>query len=118
MVNDDLCAELPGLIGEAAAHAFFQYYGGRSVYFPRRPSDELVQVVGVVLAERLCRRYAGSVYQVSMRCNDKRLARNEAMRSQFDRLCVGERTASSVVYELARRYGLSSRTVWRVLGEA
>lgn len=113
-----LCAEVPGLIGEASARLFFEHFGGREVYFARRPSAELVGLLGEAPARRLCVRFSGASFYVPKRCEDERRARNRAMRAQFDRLCVNGRTAESVVYELARRYKLSSRTVWRVMGGA
>lgn len=102
------------LLGEPAASRFLALFSGTSVTFPKRHAGPffaaLVRAVGIDLAERVCRQWAGEHVYIPRNAAEDRARRNVAIAA---RLAAGESPES-----IARSYHevkrLSVRTVRRI----
>lgn len=101
--------ELTTLIGEEAPALIVKYFGGTEIHIPQRPRDgsQLVAVLGLGRAEKLCAYMGGTVLHVPVRPTDKEV-NTLAIRNReiFDRWKRGDKRA-----DIARDYGLTTRMI-------
>ena len=115
---------LAELIGLPATLKLVSELGGRTWSCgkgPRTPRenapDSLAQLIGPHEAELLARHFAGDADVHIPLCKVAlRELRDREIRAEFDSLTIGQqRSARQAVAELAGRYGIASRHVWRLL---
>lgn len=108
--------EIVDLIGMERACALVEWRGGTYAYVPRRLTDddarEIVGVIGRDAVELLSQHYGGSRLYVPRGGEARRLRaqRNEAIVAEYD--------AGMSAMQLALRYGLTERQVWRIISAA
>ncbi len=111
-------AELPGSIRQLLAVGFpgeaveplMRAFGGLVIHVPKQagPGHPLVEALGERAAAVLCRYLGGNRFSVPKGFRMMLAARNAAIRRDYDQ--------GTAVAELVRRYGLTERQVWAVLG--
>ncbi|MEW6490731.1 MAG: Mor transcription activator family protein [Thermodesulfobacteriota bacterium] len=99
-----------GFPGEALGR-LVEGFGGVVLYVPKSPGDDsrLVQVLGEGAAWQLCRHLGGCRFAVPRGYRAALAARNAGIRRDAD--------AGVPMAELVRRYQITERQVWKVLGE-
>ncbi|WP_160795915.1 Mor transcription activator family protein [Craterilacuibacter sinensis] len=113
--------DIAQLIGFPAALALVQAMGGTTFKVPKGRTPEgiaLFQWVSEIIGQReagvIARHYGGSVIYIP-RCYDALLElRDRELRARFDSLTTGQ-SANISVRELAGRFKLADRTIWRIL---
>lgn len=101
-----VAAGFPG----AALADLLEAYGGTVIDIPRAPSPRLVETLGCEAAGLLTRVMGGCRFAVPVAYRARLAARNAALRRDFD--------GGAGVAALVRRYGITERQVWAVLGRA
>lgn len=101
--------DLERLIGREALSTLAQVAGGLDLYIPAKvPMDGPLLDLPLAAQEALARYAGGTRIYVPMLAVPLRRARDAAIRAAYD---AGER-----VQGIARRYRLSERRVWAILG--
>ncbi len=110
--------ELPGSIRQLLAVGFpgeaveplMRAFGGLVLHVPRQagPGHPLVEALGEHAAAVLCAYLGGNKFPVPKGFRRMLAARNAAIRRDYDQ--------GVPVAELVRRYGITERQVWAVLG--
>lgn len=101
--------DLERLIGREALSTLAQVAGGLDLYIPAKvPMDGPLLDLPLAAQEALARYAGGTRIYVPMLTVPLRRARDAAIRAAYD---AGER-----VQGIARRYRLSERRVWAILG--
>lgn len=109
MPKGTLTAELRATIGEEATRLLIAHHGGGLLYVPKTAyGHPLADLLGESAARALCERFGGErlVLPIGRQLAIER--RNEAIRA-------GRQSGMSVP-QLARRYGVSIRQAYNVLG--
>ena len=105
--------ELSEAIGLQGALALSDHFGGCRVYVPLPgalcPDHRLVQVVGQAAAIKLSKAYGKEVIDVPSASAHKRAERNRLIRLAYD--------GAEPVSALARRFGLTRRTIFSIVAE-
>lgn len=112
------------LIGLPKAVLLIQVWGGTTFPVSKNQTrsgqiryESLAEVVGIDAATILTRHFGGEVLAVPL-CKAAMLElRNRAIRSEFDEL-TRDHSAIYAAGQLARRYQMTERHVWRVLKQA
>lgn len=103
--------EIVRVIGMSAALALIERFGGTAVYVPHpsrvRPESPLAQAIGMEAACRLAAEWPGSEITIPLALQRLRRERNRAIRAE-----------KMTVREIARKYGLTMRTVERIRAQA
>jgi hypothetical protein len=104
--------EMTDIIGLTAALALVESYPGIAFRVPirgerGRTRARLVQLMGVSAAEKFIRHYGGEILAVP-RCV-------AAMRAARDQRLIDDYTAGQTSEQIARKYAITQRHVWRVL---
>lgn len=129
----DIAHLLPGsvlalitVIGIDATLMLIDHYGGTT--FPvalgktvtgKATRAVLAEIIGEEAADRLCHAYGAQGKLWVPKCEGLTLElRNRRIRATFDRHTIGGgMTAADSVREIARRYHLTDRHIWRILKE-
>lgn len=101
--------EMVALVGFTITLALCREFGGLKLWFARVLSDdsELVQRIGRAAADRLASKYGGGHIEVPLLRGVALLLRDSAIHSDLD--------AGAPLNELARRYRVSQRHLYRLL---
>ena len=114
--RDGMLATIPRLIGADAAQRLFDALGGREFAFPKAESQHpggarkfarLVEIVGIEHATTLCRFLRGGSVYIPRDAVGRRRERDRELRKAFD--------AGASVSELVDRFGITDRSIERVL---
>lgn len=101
--------DLERLIGREALSTLAQVAGGLDLYIPAKvPMDGPLLELPLAAQERLARYAGGTRLYIPMLAGDLRRIRDAQIRAASD---AGER-----VQDIARRFRLSERRVWAILG--
>lgn len=101
--------DLERLIGREALLTLAQVAGGLDLYIPAKvPMDGPLVELPLAAQEALARYAGGTRLYIPMMAGRMRRARDAAIRAAYD---AGDR-----VHDIARRYRLSERRVWAILG--
>lgn len=101
--------DLERLIGREALSTLAQVAGGLDLYIPAKvPMDGPLLELPLAAQERLARYAGGTRLYIPMLCGELRRIRDAQIRAASD---AGER-----VQDIARRFRLSERRVWAILG--
>lgn len=101
--------DLERLIGREALATLAQVAGGLDLYIPTTvPMDGPLMELPLEAQERLARYAGGTRLYIPMMAGRMRRARDAAIRAAYD--------AGECVRGIARRYRLSERRVWAILG--
>lgn len=107
-------AYLVDLLGPTAVSALVKAFGGLVLIVPKRRDGQAYQrieeVAGPEAAGKLVEVFGGSPVYVAKMHADLLAARNRQIRAEYD--------AGISVKELARRYNLTERQIWTILGRA
>ncbi len=117
--------ELVELIGRAATIELVRARGGTSFTVPlgltlrgQEQREKLVQIIGREQTTRLIGRYGGTTLYVPS-CRQAFVdTRDQRINRERDELACKGLSERALVAELAARYGLSDRQVWRILKKA
>ena len=101
--------DLERLIGREALSTLAHVAGGLDLYIPAKvPMDGPLLDLPLAAQEALARYAGGTRLYIPMLAGDLRRARDAQIRAAYD---AGER-----VQDIARRFRLSERRVWAILG--
>ena len=101
--------DLERLIGREALLTLAQVAGGLDLYIPARvPMDGPLLELPLAAQERLARYAGGTRLYIPKLCGELRRSRDAQIRAAYD---AGKR-----VQDIARRFRLSERRVWAILG--
>lgn len=105
-------AYLVDLLGPTAVSAMVKAWGGLVLDVPKRRDGQAYQrieeVTGADAAGKLLQVFAGSSFYIPKMHAALLAGRNRMIRAEYD--------AGISVQELARKYGLSERQIWTILG--
>lgn len=108
-MSQAILKQLKEVIGEEAPALIVKYFGGTEIHIPQKPRDgsQLVAVLGLGRAEKLCLFMGGTVLHVPVRPQGKE-ANTLAIRNReiFNRWKRGDKRA-----DIARDYGLTTRMI-------
>lgn len=115
--------EIAALVGLPKTLQLVERLGGTTFPMPKRATrigemryTLLAEVVGVEAAAVLCQHYGGTNLYVPRCATALRRARDAEIVAAFDAVSKN-RSANTVVAELALKYRLSDRRVWLILKE-
>jgi hypothetical protein len=105
--------EVVEIIGEAAALKLVERFGGTTPRLPAirniNPDNELAQCIGIEALTELVKATGGGRWMYVAKCA-------RSLRDARNREIVQLYSESVPVVELARRYHLSDRQIWNILG--
>lgn len=115
--------ELVDLIGLASTLHLVDKRGGRALDIlhgrsarGRARRDELAVIVGLIAANKIAQRYAGTVLIVPLCTAALRVATYAAIQARFDELIRAGRSARKTVHVLVEEFApIHESTVWRAL---
>lgn len=106
--------EIASIIGDSAARSLVHVYPGSRLYVPMPanldPKHPIPALIGMILAMRLATRYGGDMLVMPTAAGIALRARN----TQITTMHSMGRSAG----EIARRFGLTERWVWRIITTA
>lgn len=102
--------EVADLVGAPAAVALLRWRGGTTLSVPTQPREThpLAIVLGLPTARLLASRYGGDRITLPALSAASAPQRNRALRAEYD-------AGRSKTAQLAWRFGLSERHIWRIL---
>ena len=102
---------LARICGLQGALSLAREYGGRQVYIPTpatlHAQHKIVAVLGMDTAQALCAELAGTRLNIPLCLGPLRAARDRQIWDAY--------TAGESCFSIARRHGLNSRSVWRIV---
>lgn len=106
-----LLAEIRDLIGLPLTFAIVTRWGGVRLYVPQRMPDDhpIVEAIGREAAEKLAGTYGREFLPIPRAWRSFKAMRNRRIRA--------EKAGGASASQLARRYHMTERMIWIILGE-
>ena len=99
--------DLLAALGEEAAWAVVEHWGGTRIYVPQRPSAEIIDVLGEQRAAVFCTALGGAAHAIPLALEVGRRVRDMRIRARVD--------AGDPVSNIAREEGLTTGRIYQIL---